>query len=421
MPDHAGSRPTLDGGSGHCVDRERRQCTLRPLRGETLRRQPALAALGAALAAFAAPRAPAPAPTIALCPGLSIVTAVTQSEGDYESIKTIESVTDTDVRIRYSVEQTVQDMFDIEPHFVAYSLYRTVTRADLESAAVYLQIFSPDLPETIPGTTAIGTSARVLRDLKSRGEADMALFVAIPGKLPLDRETHPNVYDYQSSGHLKRVGTPSLPVLVDGVRVELPTVQATGEIFSDQVEFFFLDDPANPIALKFRLGIGATSEEALNVAREVAKLEGKRFVKTADRDLLQVVKISSRCTGSDTLERELADNGRADVYDIYFSFNKDTLRPESEPTLNSIAAVLKKHPDWKLAIEGHTDNVAGDAYNLELSKRRAAAVKDALVKRYAIAATRLGTAGYGKTRPKDTNDTLEGRARNRRVELVRLP
>jgi outer membrane protein OmpA-like peptidoglycan-associated protein len=166
---------------------------------------------------------------------------------------------------------------------------------------------------------------------------------------------------------------------------------------------------------------------------------------TGDRDMLQVVKISSRCTGtaqsdagagggaggsagtgdlpagSDALERELSDTGRADVYDIYFSFNKDTIRPESEPTLKAIAAVLKKHPAWRLSIQGHTDNIAGDAYNLDLSKRRAASVKDALVKRYAIAVPRLATNGFGKTRPKDTNDTLEGRARNRRVELVKLP
>jgi outer membrane protein OmpA-like peptidoglycan-associated protein len=72
-----------------------------------------------------------------------------------------------------------------------------------------------------------------------------------------------------------------------------------------------------------------------------------------------------------------------------------------------------------LAINGHTDNVGGDQSNLNLSRRRAAAVKDALVTRHGIAADRLTTAGMGRSQPKDTNETLEGRAQNRRVELVR--
>jgi outer membrane protein OmpA-like peptidoglycan-associated protein len=104
---------------------------------------------------------------------------------------------------------------------------------------------------------------------------------------------------------------------------------------------------------------------------------------------------------------------------FYFDFAGAVIKPESEPVLKAIAGVMEKHPAWKLNVEGHTDNIGGDEYNLELSKQRAAAVKAALVARYHVAADRLATAGYGASRPKDTNDTLEGRARNRRVELVR--
>ena len=71
-------------------------------------------------------------------------------------------------------------------------------------------------------------------------------------------------------------------------------------------------------------------------------------------------------------------------------------------------------------MEGHTDSLGGDAPNLDLSRRRAAAVKQALASGYGIDAGRLQTAGFGASRPKESNDTLEGRARNRRVELVRL-
>ena len=80
---------------------------------------------------------------------------------------------------------------------------------------------------------------------------------------------------------------------------------------------------------------------------------------------------------------------------------------------------MRRNPDWTLAVEGHTDNVASDAYNLELSGRRAAAVQAALGTRFGIGGARLTTSGMGESRPQDRNDTLEGRARNRRVELVR--
>ena len=81
--------------------------------------------------------------------------------------------------------------------------------------------------------------------------------------------------------------------------------------------------------------------------------------------------------------------------------------------------MLKTHPDWKLQVDGHTDGVGNDAANLDLSKRRSAAVKAALVGRYGIADGRLSTAGHGESSPQATNDTAEGRARNRRVELSR--
>ena len=119
------------------------------------------------------------------------------------------------------------------------------------------------------------------------------------------------------------------------------------------------------------------------------------------------------------IERALTESGRVDVYGIYFEFASATLTPESEPVLREIADVMRRNRTWSLNVEGHTDNVGGDAPNLDLSLRRANAVKDALVSRHRIAASRLETSGFGARRPKDTNATVEGRARNRRVELVR--
>jgi outer membrane protein OmpA-like peptidoglycan-associated protein len=115
----------------------------------------------------------------------------------------------------------------------------------------------------------------------------------------------------------------------------------------------------------------------------------------------------------------LAKDKRVAVYGIYFDFASATLKPESTPVLDEIADALKANPDWNLTIEGHTDSVGTADYNLDLSNRRAAAVRNALVTRYHISGDRLSTAGYGLTRPKASNDTPEGRALNRRVELAR--
>jgi outer membrane protein OmpA-like peptidoglycan-associated protein len=105
---------------------------------------------------------------------------------------------------------------------------------------------------------------------------------------------------------------------------------------------------------------------------------------------------------------------------VYFALNKADILPRSDNLLNQIAKTLERHP-WikKVRIEGHTDDVGKDAYNLDLSNRRAKSVLDALVKR-GVVVDRLESVGYGETQPIDSNKTLEGRAHNRRVEFVIL-
>ena len=93
---------------------------------------------------------PSVAATIPLCPGLTIVTAVAQPTGDYESIKTIQSVTDSAVQVKYSSEGMVQDLTDDQPHLVQTNVTRTIRRSDLRDATLYMQVFSPDVPEVSP-------------------------------------------------------------------------------------------------------------------------------------------------------------------------------------------------------------------------------------------------------------------------------
>jgi outer membrane protein OmpA-like peptidoglycan-associated protein len=119
------------------------------------------------------------------------------------------------------------------------------------------------------------------------------------------------------------------------------------------------------------------------------------------------------------IEQQLAEKKPVQIYGIYFDFASAIIRPESEVVLSEIADILQRNPDWTLDVDGHTDNIGGGAFNQQLSEQRAAAVKDALVTRYHIAPNRLFTRGFGLTRPVESNDTLAGRARNRRVELMR--
>jgi outer membrane protein OmpA-like peptidoglycan-associated protein len=112
--------------------------------------------------------------------------------------------------------------------------------------------------------------------------------------------------------------------------------------------------------------------------------------------------------------------GRIALYGILFDTDKADLKPESDATLAEIGALLKSNPALNVVIVGHTDNVGAFDYNIDLSKRRAAAVVAALAKRFQLPADRLKSAGVGMVSPTAANTTEEGRAKNRRVEVVRL-
>lgn len=115
----------------------------------------------------------------------------------------------------------------------------------------------------------------------------------------------------------------------------------------------------------------------------------------------------------------IGSSGRYVTHGILFDTGSDRIKPESAPVIQSIARGLESNPNLKLLIEGHTDSVGNAASNLDLSKRRAEAVKSVLVSQFNIEADRLSTQGMGATKPMDTNDTPQGRAQNRRVELVK--
>jgi outer membrane protein OmpA-like peptidoglycan-associated protein len=140
------------------------------------------------------------------------------------------------------------------------------------------------------------------------------------------------------------------------------------------------------------------------------------FVQVVETKAMEGEKVA--VTSSDDMRAAIDAKGSIDIYGILFDFDQDSLKPESKETLDQIALLMKGDDKLKLEIVGHTDNKGTADYNLDLSKRRAANVVAALVADYNIAGDRLSASGAGATKPVDSNDSDEGRAKNRRVELV---
>jgi outer membrane protein OmpA-like peptidoglycan-associated protein len=123
---------------------------------------------------------------------------------------------------------------------------------------------------------------------------------------------------------------------------------------------------------------------------------------------------------ADALQSGLKDTGHVEVPGILFDFGKSVVKPESEPALAEVVSLLQGNPSLKVWVVGHTDNVGAVEGNMTLSSARAAAVVRALVQK-GIAAGRLAPHGAGPYAPVASNATDEGRAKNRRVELVAQP
>jgi OOP family OmpA-OmpF porin len=123
---------------------------------------------------------------------------------------------------------------------------------------------------------------------------------------------------------------------------------------------------------------------------------------------------------ADYLAGELEKSGHVAVYGINFVTGKSDISVDSAKVLAEIGALLAKKPDWRFRIEGHTDDVGNANSNLDLSGRRAQAVKSWLVEKHGVKPDRLTTQGLGASKPVAGNETQDGKAKNRRVELVRL-
>ena len=263
-------------------------------------------------------------------------------------------------------------------------------------------------PGLYPGVSFLLVPGARFKDLKSTGSTKWVHLL----------------YDYMDAlneweliawkGTLTRVEPDDVPfpLIINDERVNVPAIHVRANLKvienagrggpgrpgpRDQpAEAYILDDPNTPVMLSWMLG---------------------GSMKEYDSFKVQLVRITYPRDKA-TIEQQLEKNRKAITWGINFDFNSDVIRPVSEPVLKEIAQAMTDKPDWKLTITGHTDNIGGHKYNLDLSQRRSASVKKALVERYHVNPNRLSTSGNGDYSPIDTNDTLEGRARNRRVELT---
>jgi hypothetical protein len=263
---------------------------------------------------------------------------------------------------------------------------RHICWTDVIDSYLYITGGAPRFPQTLVGALQFNLSVASFAALKTRRELHHRF-------ISLDVDD-PRFLRTEVEGTLISDGAGTFKLIINDKIVEVPTIEASyvNHKTNDIIRIKVLDESRFPLMLDY-------------------------YVPSLHSFFITYTKVSFPTANE--LEQHLAVDKHTDVYGIYFNFASDSLRPESGPVLHEIADALKAHPEWKLTINGHTDNVGGDVLNLDLSHRRAAAVRKALVEQYKIDESRLSTNGFGASQPKESNDSDRGRALNRRVELVR--
>lgn len=183
---------------------------------------------------------------------------------------------------------------------------------------------------------------------------------------------------------------------------------------------------SSPVEPQFLTATLRRAEGDVHVSLFVAKETFKHFKETSQRtlvllDIVEAAPMEQKMVTVDAsaMAKSIAAQGTIALYGIYFDTDKAELKPESGPTLEEIAKLLQGDAGLRLYVVGHTDGVGGFDYNMDLSRRRAQAVVQELTGKYGIAGGRLKSAGVGFLAPVGSNEDEEGRAKNRRVELVK--
>lgn len=365
----------------------------------------ASATQGAVRAQTAAP------PKIALVKGMRVGWAWhgDSIEGDYTPFMTVTNVDPAAVTIIMHAHDGkkgggTQDV-DIDAK---------VLRSAMATGPIYRQVWITTDPLVMEGTTSMVLSDAVMRGITTKGSAPLTIvdevagaadaggFSSLMNALTSDSAATGTPF----SGTMSRAepGTVPFGVLVNDLKVTVPAIHLRGVLHHEGEKYssdmLVLADPAFPLVLS----------HVSSADSEHGRPEGGRVISISFPDP----------DAKKRMEDDLAARRPLEIYDIYFDYNSAAIKPGSDSVLSELGSIMQRHPDWKLRVVGHTDNVGGSgAGNRALSERRAAAVKATLTSHYGVAAGRLDSGGAGDSQPLETNATLQGRARNRRVEIIR--
>lgn len=355
-----------------------------------------LAALSALYFTAGIAAAQSAGPAIPLARSLTLVQTLHEGAAERESVVRLADVSPAGVRYEWSfLEVSASGDTTRGKH------ERFVRTADLDTAPRWHQIYQRGDSVEHPGYTAFTVSRAAFDRLTGEGSTSYSLLSfgesSVGALSALGLGGGPALVRWR--GTLTRVGSGSVPfpLLVNGQRVNVPALHLEGKFTarggSWSPQLWVLAQRDHPLILKLE--------------------DSTRVFQTVRADLGSTAAESAR-----SLEGALTRSCRVEVPGIYFESASATLDPASNETIAAMAQMLARHVDWTVTVEGHTDSIGTSASNMALSERRANAVRARLTS-LGVAPSRLKAAGYGQTRPRESNATIAGRARNRRVELLR--
>jgi outer membrane protein OmpA-like peptidoglycan-associated protein len=384
---------------------------------------------------------------IPFVPGLALLSSLHFPEGDRENVVEVVSVDSSGVRYAWSLIEIRESGDTIVEKFA-----RHVRANDLAGAPRLDPVFMQNEGEERPGYTAFSISSAVYTELRDRGSAAYSVTAmesagglfdaaakALAGGVVRQRARY--------KGKLSRVSPrpAPFPLLVDGRRVTVPALHLRGSFAKglkrQEYEYWVLADSAHPLLLKSVVQGHVFQLVRVNFPLDLPAGAGAGTGLAMGDGETPVGQGAGAGTGAGggaggsggrggrgptgglggvgILERELDTACRIELPGVYFAFNSARIDPASDRSLGALARVLAGHPDWVITVEGHTDSIGTAAANQALSQRRAEAVRARLAERHGMNTSAWKAVGFGPSRPREPNATIEGRARNRRVELVR--
>jgi outer membrane protein OmpA-like peptidoglycan-associated protein len=242
--------------------------------------------------------------------------------------------------------------------------------------------------------------------IRSCGESqfDSYAFTVVEGKHEKQQTLEGHKYDYRYE--LKDNATPASALQI--IRNYQNAVRGVGGQVLREVG----EGTDRETTLRFNKG----DKEVWLAVRGMSSADRIIFLTIIEKQVMQQdVTVTAASMASD-----IANSGSVALYGIYFDTGKSDLKPESAPAIAEIAKLLKQEPALRIFVVGHTDMVGDVAANMKLSQARAQSVVNALVSQHGVASSRLSAFGNGSYAPKASNKTEEGRAKNRRVELVEI-